>query len=143
VIGVNTAVDQSGQLVGFAIPSSEVQKVLADVLKYGRVLRPFVGVRYLIITADYAKANKLKVDHGALILRGAATKEPAIVAGSPAEKAGLQENDIILEVNGKIVDEKNTLSVVLKEFKPGDQVALKIQRGDEIKNVLLTLGEAQ
>jgi serine protease Do len=143
VIGVNTAIDQSGQLVGFAIPSSEAKKVLDDVRQSGRVLRPFMGVRYVIVNADYAKQNKLSVDYGALIIAGDVAGESAVVAGSPAEKAGLKENDVILEINGKRVDESNPLAKLIKSYKPGDQVVLKIQRGKETKELIMTLGEAK
>jgi serine protease Do len=143
VIGVNTAIDQSGQLVGFAIPSNEAKKVLDDVRQSGRVLRPFMGVRYVIINADYAKQNKLSVDYGALVVKGDMAGETAIVAGSPAEKAGLKESDVILELNGKRVDEGNPLIKLMKSYKPGDQIVLKIQRGKEVKELLLILGEAK
>ncbi|MBI4053825.1 MAG: trypsin-like peptidase domain-containing protein [Candidatus Doudnabacteria bacterium] len=142
VIGVNTAIDRSGQLVGFAIPVSEVKKVLDDVQTHGRVLRPFIGVRYVMVTGDFAQVNKLPADHGALIVQGEGKGETAIVPASPAERAGLLADDIILEINRKRIDEKNSLSRALRVFKPGDQVLLKIQRGSEQKELLLTLGEA-
>lgn len=143
VIGVNTAIDLSGQLVGFAIPVSEAKKVLDDVQQFGRVMRPFVGVRYVMLNSDNAKTYNAAANYGALLLKGENKDEPAIVPDSPAEKAGLKENDVILEVNGKKVDENNPLNKVVRPFKPGEQVVLKIQRGKDTKEILLTLGEAK
>ena len=143
VIGVNTAIDRQGQLVGFAIPSNEAKKVLDDVRRYGRVLRPYIGIRYVLINEDFAKDNNLAVDHGALIIPGKNEGEKAVVPGSPAEKAGLQANDIILEINGQVIDQNNSLIKRLKSFRPGDQVVLKILRDGEEKEILLTLGERE
>lgn len=143
VIGVNTAIDQSGQLVGFAIPSSEAKKVLEDVQKFGRVMRPFMGVRYVIVDPDLAAQNQLPSDHGAMLVAGERRGDAAIVVGGPAEKAGLLENDIILEIDANKIDSTNTLSRILKNYKPGDQIVLKVQRGKDTKQILLTLDEAK
>ena len=70
VIGINTAVSQSGQLIGFAIPINEAKSVIESVKKYGKIVKPFLGVRYLMINEAIAKANNLSVDYGALIQRG-------------------------------------------------------------------------
>ncbi len=142
VVGINTAIDQQGQLVGFAIPSNEVSKAVTSFNKNGKITRAFLGVHYFIITPNIASGQKLPRDFGALIVRGNSSSDSAVIPGSPADKAGLVENDIILQVNGINIDENNTLSDILAKYNPGDMVTLKIfDKGNE-KDVKVTLGEA-
>ncbi|MDR3643163.1 MAG: trypsin-like peptidase domain-containing protein [Candidatus Doudnabacteria bacterium] len=143
VIGMNTAIDQQGQLVGFAIPSNEVQKALESFQKNGKITRPFLGVRYITITSDIAKQNNLPQDFGALIVRGQNVTDFAVQPGSPADKAGLVENDIILEVNGTKVDENNSLSTLLQNFNVGDTVDLQVYHKGKTEDVKVTLGESK
>lgn len=143
VVGVNTAVSSEAQLVGFAIPVGQVKKVVNDVKEFGKVRRPFLGVRYMIITESVAKANDLPVDYGAYIIRGQGLNEPAIVPSSPAEAAGLKEDEIILELEGRKIDEENQLADALRKFNPGDLVILKVLSKGKDRTVSVTLGEAQ
>lgn len=143
VVGINTAIDQQGQLVGFAIPSNDAQKALASFQKTGKISRPFLGVRYLMITPDLAKEQNLPKDYGALILRGSSLTDLAVVPGSPADKAGLMENDIILEAGGTKVDGDNTLSQILKDYSVGDTVSLKVYHKGSEQNMKVTLGESK
>ena len=136
VIGMNTAVSQQGQLIGFAIPINEAKRMISSYAKYGRIVRPFLGVRYTLITPEYAKANNLSVEYGALIVKGDQTNGPSVLVGSPAEKAGLKELDIILEVNGQKIDSGHSLARLLAQFNPGDNVKLKVLRDE--KNIELT-----
>jgi serine protease Do len=142
VIGVNTAINQSGQLVGFAIPINQVKKDIQSVQQSGKIVRPYLGVRYLLINSEIAQQNKLTVDYGALIVRGSTTADVAVVPGSPADKAGLVENDIILEINGQKIDENHALTDQLQQFNPGDTVSLKILHDGLEKTIQATLGEA-
>lgn len=141
VIGINTAIDNGGQLVGFAIPSVDVQKAVGSFKKYGRIARPFLGVRYIMINKDLAQKQKLPRDYGALILRGQNNTDFAVLPGSPADKAHLTENDIILEVNGTKVDDKNSLAKLLSNFQIGDVVNLKVYSKGSEKDVKVTLEE--
>src|SRR3990172_4398475 len=141
VIGINNAIDRSGQLIGFALPINDAKFIVDSVKTYGRVIRPQLGVRYMMITKPVAKANQLPVDYGALIVRGEKAADLAVIPGSPADKAGLVENDIILEVNGQKLDEKNQLAKIIQNFKPGDTVSLKIYHKGEEKTVAITLTE--
>lgn len=143
VIGINTAIDQQGQLVGFAIPSNQVSKALTSFQKNGKIVRPFLGVRYLIITQSLASQQNLPEDHGALIVRGQNTTDFAVQPGSPADKAGLMENDIILAVNGQSVDENNPLSTLLQNYNVGDIVTLNIYHKGKTEDVKVTLGETK
>ncbi|MDD5567412.1 MAG: trypsin-like peptidase domain-containing protein [Patescibacteria group bacterium] len=138
VVGINTAVSQEGQLIGFAIPMNVVKPVLESVEQTGKVVRPYLGIRYQIINSEISQANSLSVDYGALIIRGA-NNELAIVPGSPADKAGLEENDIVLEINGQKIDEDNTLSKMMKRFKVGDEVSLKVLHDGQTKEITIQL----
>ena len=141
VIGINTAISQAGQLVGFAIPSNEAKQDIESIQKTGKIVRPFLGVRYVIINKQIADANKLAVDYGALISQGKTAEEIAVVPGSPADKAGLVENDLILELNGEKIDENHSLARMLAQYAPGDEVELKVWRKGDEKTVKVKLAE--
>ena len=141
VIGINTAIDGGGQLIGFAIPINDAKADIQSVKKEGKIIRPFLGVRYQIINKEVAEKNDLKYDYGAIILRGENKEDLAITPGSPADKAGLVENDIILEVNGQKIDEKNTLSKIIAKKKAGDELTLKIFSKDKEKEIKVKLEE--
>lgn len=141
VIGVNTAVSQQGQLIGFAIPINDAIRLIEGIQKHGRVIRPYLGVRYILINEAIQKANNLDVDYGALLRRGDDPTQLAVVPGGPADKAGLEENDIVLEVNGQKIDESHSLVRVLSEFVPGDTVKLKVLKDGNEVELSLTLGE--
>lgn len=143
VIGINTAIDRSGQLVGFSIPSNEARKALADTLEYGRILRPFLGIRYVLINEEFALSRDLPVSYGALVVEGDSISGPGVTPNTPADIAGIKEGDIVLEINGRAINENNTLIKMLKDYNPGDEVVLTVQRGDEQTEILLKLGERE
>ena len=126
-IGINTAMIMGAQNIGFAIPINYAKKDLEEVRKYGKIKRPFLGIRYILLDEEISKQNKLPIDYGALIVRQA-LGEPAIVKGSTADKAGLKEFDIILECNNEKITEKNPLAHLLQKFKIGQEVFLKVLR---------------
>lgn len=141
-VGVNTAVSREGQLIGFAIPINVVKGVLESVQKHGRIVRAFLGVRYVLLNEDIAKANQIEgIDYGALIVRGESRADLAVVPGSPADKAGIVENDIILEVNGERVTQDSTLTALLNKYKVGDKLKLKMHHRGATKEVEATLVE--
>ncbi|MDD2696557.1 MAG: trypsin-like peptidase domain-containing protein [Candidatus Pacebacteria bacterium] len=132
VIGINTAVVMGAQNIGFAIPINYAKKDLEEVKKYGRIKRPFLGVKYIILNKEISEKNKLTVDYGALIVREA-LGESAIIKGSAAEKAGLKEFDIILECEGEKINEENPLSHILQKHEINEEISLKVLRtGKEI-----------
>jgi serine protease Do len=141
VVGINTAVSLRGQLLGFAIPASSIKRDLDSVLKSGKITRPFLGVRYILVTSELVKANQLKVDHGALIMRGSGRNDLAVAPGSPADKAGLRENDIILEVDGVQINEEHSLASQIGKHVTDDEVMLKIYQAGEEKTVTVKLEE--
>jgi len=140
VIGVNTAMVMGAQNIGFAIPINYAKKDLEEVMKFGKIKKPFLGVRYFILNKQAAETNKLPVDYGALIVREN-LGESAIVKGSPADKAGLKEYDIILECNGKKVNEETPLANLLQEQNIGDEIILKVLREGKKIDIKLKLGE--
>jgi serine protease Do len=141
VIGVNTAIDREGESIGFAIPINDAKTVIDSVKKYNRIIRPMLGVRYILNNETAAKTNHLSVTYGALLVGGNEENQPAIVPGSPADLAGLQEGDLILELNGQVIDQTNTLSREISKYMPGGAVELKILRGEEEKMFNITLVE--
>jgi len=129
VIGVNTAIDEGANGVGFAIPVSQIRPALASVEKLGRIVRPFLGVNHMLLDERGAEELKLEgVDHGALIVGDRSKKEFGVVPDSPAEKAGLKIDDVIIEVNGEEVTLKNTLQTIISKHAPGDKIHLKVWR---------------
>ncbi len=140
VIGINTAMIAGAQNIGFAIPINYAKRNLEEVMKHGKIKKPFLGVRYFLLNKEIARANKLPVDYGALIVRES-LGEKAVIKDSPADKAGLKEYDIILECDGKKINEDNPLAEVLKHHKIGDEVTLKVLRDDIEINLRLKLGE--
>lgn len=141
VVAVNTAVSQDGQLIGFAIPINVIKRDLDSVNKSGKIVRPYLGVRYVVITDTLAEKNKLPVKTGVLIQRGSNADELAVIPGSPADKAGLLENDIITKINGKDINESRTLVGLLSEFNPGENIKLEVYSKGEKKEVEVTLEE--
>ncbi len=142
VVGVNVAVANGSENIGFALPANMVASVYAGVAESGRIVRPFLGVRYLQITDEIAKTNNLPVAYGVLVVRGETRAELAVMPGSPADKAGLEENDIILAINGEQLDGSKTFATKLREFAPGDTITLRVLHNGEENDVSVVLEEA-
>jgi len=141
VIGVNVAMAQGAENIGFALPINLVKKDIESVKSKGKIVQPYLGVRYTLVTKEIQKENNLPYDHGALILRGQKMTDFAVVPGSPADKAGIVENDIILEVNGTKVDQDHQLADLIAKYNVGDTVTLKIWHKGEEKTVQVKLEE--
>ncbi len=141
VIGVNTAISEQGQSLGFALPINTVKRDLASVKKTGKISRAWMGVRYVELTEDIAKKNGITHTQGALIVRGEGPTDLAVAPGSPADKAGIVENDIILSVNGQVIDATRSLVGILSRLTVGDRVQLRVVHQGEEKTVTLTLIE--
>jgi serine protease Do len=134
VIGINTAVaGGSAQNIGFSIPINDLKGLITQVLKTGKFSRPYLGVHYLSITPAVAYQYNLPIEHGAYVAPSGDGSSP-IVAGSPAEKSGLQEKDIITEIDGVAVDQTHSLISLLGKHAVGDKVTITIIRnGDGMK----------
>ncbi len=141
VIGVNVAMAQGAQSIGFAIPANQIKKIIDQVQSTGKITTAFLGIRYLILTPDVQKANSLPLDHGALILRGERMTDFAVIPGSPADKAGLVENDIVLEIDGVTIDENHQIADLVADHNPGDTLQVKIWHKGETKTVSIVVEE--
>jgi len=139
VIGINTAMAISGENVGFAIPINHAKRAIDQVKTLGRIVYPFLGIRYVVVDEQIQQGNDLPVEYGAWIV--SSENEPAIFPGSAAEKAGLQEGDIVLEFNNEKITTENHLRKIIIKYQPGDEVTLKVLRDEEQKTIKVTLGE--
>ncbi|MFH1412785.1 MAG: trypsin-like peptidase domain-containing protein [bacterium] len=140
VIGVNVAIDESGSSIGFAIPADDIKPVIDSVIAYSHIVRPWLGIRYIMISPELVEERSLLRNNGALLIKSA-EGEFAIAPGSPAEKAGLKEGDIIFEINGIAINENKSLLSVTQSYKPGDKLVIKIQRGKDIVTKIAILDE--
>lgn len=140
VIGINSAVSMNGQSVGFAIPIDIAKSVISSVQKTGKISRPYLGVRYVVIDAELAKEQSLGRDYGALI-GGGSGNDSSVIADSPAAKAGLKNGDIIIAVNGTKLQNGKTLAVMMQQFIPGDEVVLTVYRAGVEQDIRVKLGE--
>jgi len=128
VVGINTAIIFGAQNIGFALPINWAKKDLEDILKYGRIERPYLGLRYIMLNKKLKEQYELAADCGALVISDHLPNSKAVVPSSPADKAGIKENDLIIEINGKKLDEKSELADLIQEFKIGDEVELALLR---------------
>lgn len=131
VIGINTAIIENAQGIGFSIPINATKGILKGVLARGVVERAYLGVNFIPITPDVAKSYKLSVKKGAYIqgLNG----KSAVVRDSPADKAGLKDGDIITKVGGIEVGTGGGISSLISEYAPGDTVEVIVLRdGKEV-----------
>ena len=140
VVGINVAIDQGGSSIGFAIPINDARPVIKSVKEVGRIVRPRLGVRYIMLTPQIAQDNKLSQNSGAWIKKSQ-DGTPAILPGSPAEKGGVSEGDIIIEINAIKIENKNTLISVINKYKPGNRIGLRIVRDGKIIVKIVVLDE--
>lgn len=141
VIGINTAVAGDGaENIGFAIPINNVKGLINQVLKDGKFSRPYLGVRYIPLTPSIAKQLDLSVNYGAYIPSADQQSGEAVISGSPAEKAGLKEKDVIIAVDGKKIDQNNSLTALLSTHAPGDKIELTVLRDGKTIKLSATLG---
>jgi len=140
VIGVNTAIIEDAQGIGFAIPINATKGTLKGVLEGKGVQRAYLGVTYLSITATVAKEYDLPVKRGAFVYNGS---ETAVVTDSPAAQAGVQDKDIITKVGDLEVGAKGEVGSLVAEYAPGDTIELTILRNGQTLTVKVTLAAYQ
>jgi serine protease Do len=140
VIGINTAMAIGAQNIGFSVPINKAQRMIQSVLDHGEIVYPFLGVRYLTVDSSVSEEYGLTVDYGAWVVKGG-NNEPAIDPSSAADKAGLKENDIILEFDGKKITKDNSLAQIILDYHPGDRVSLKVLRDSKEISIEAVLGK--
>jgi len=140
VIGINTAMAQGAQEIGFAIPINMAKKDIQQVIATNKIVYPFLGVRYILVDDEVKKKYSLSVDYGALVLKGT-NGEPAVTSDSAAAKAGIKAKDVILELNKEKITARNSLATIINKYNPGDTVTLHILRGGKEQDIDATLGQ--
>jgi serine protease Do len=132
VIGINTAINASGQGIGFAIPINLAAKIIPQLIEKGSVTRAYMGVIPRELDLAYAEALGLEIERGILI--------EDVLAGAPADRAGLHEGDVIIEFNGVVVDDVDRFRFLVAEQGVGDKVSLMVHRDGKVvtKKVKLT-----
>jgi S1-C subfamily serine protease len=131
VIALNTALDDEARGIGFAIPINDVIPALESYRNYGEIIRPFLGVRYTLLTESRAQSLGLAVSQGAFLFSDPENGEPAVEIGSPAYVASLQEGDVILSVDGVSVTLMTPLQDLIGPRQVGEEVTLLIWRSGE------------
>lgn len=142
VIGMNTAVDRGAENIGFAIMVDDLKFALKSYKKNKSIVRPYVGIRYALLNQELKKELNLKYSKGALLVEGE-NGEPAVLAGSPGAKAGLAEGDIILKINNVAVGENNEPSGIIRDFRVGSKVKLRVWKKSTGKEVTVTVKLAE
>lgn len=150
-IGINVAVALGAENIGFAIPIDRAKIDLEKFKKFGKIVYPFLGIWYWNITPELQKEMNLPVSQGAWITRWKKDeyghwykmKDPAVIPDSAAQKAGLKEEDIILEFDGKVITPENSLAKIIREHSPGDKITLKVLREGKELLIEVTLGERE
>jgi len=139
VIGVNVAVAEGANNVGFAIPINFVKPVIKSVIETGTIKRPYLGVRYTQVTPEIAAKEDLAAEYGALLK--IETSDPVVLLNSPASKAGLKENDLIVSINGTELRSNTSLQREGQKYNIGDKITLGVYRDGKLMQIMITLEE--
>lgn len=141
VIGINTLIIRGdgttydvAEGLGFAIPSNTVRVVTAQLIQYGYVRRPYLGISHVELTPGMATYYGLSVTRGTLVVR--------VVQGSPADRAGLKPCDVLLAINDETLGEEHPFLNVLLHHQPGETVTLRVNRYGQDLTLQATLGES-
>lgn len=143
VIGINTAIAKNANGIGFAIPINIARPIMEQALAGQKLTRPYIGIRYDMLSLQRAAELKLAVHEGAYVDGGQDANgqaQPAVVPGGPADKAGVRQGDIITSIEGQTIDGEHPLDSVLTQFAPGRTVTLGILRNGGRVQAQITLG---
>lgn len=132
VIGVNTAVSQAGQNIGFAIPINVIKDSLKNFNDTGKFERPYLGVMYKVISKNLAILNDLP--EGAYVQQ--------VVSGSPADKAGIKSGDVIIKIDNNKINDKQQVSELIAKKKVGDTIIITLFREEKTLEIKVVLESA-
>ena len=141
VVGINTAVISGAQNIGFALPISWARADLNDVILHGRIIKPYLGLMYVTLTPEIVHRYRLGATTGALVLRDHRPDAVAVIPGSPAQEAGIQENDIITHVNKQPMEANQDLMDLLQSHTVGEVLHLTLMREGKEHTASVTLQE--
>lgn len=141
VIGINTAIIYGAQNIGFSIPINWAKQDLEDIIKHGRIIKPFIGLQYVMLNAELKNKYSLPVGYGALVVRDHIPGSVAVVPDSPAHKAGIKENDIIVSLNNERLTDAKDLQDIIQQCAVGDEISLMVLRKGETLDLKTTLVE--
>ena len=127
VIGINTAIIKGAQSIGFSISVALVQPTVRDLIDRGKIDRAYLGVGTVDVTASIAKNFNLPVDKGLAVT--------VVGTGTPAEAAGLRQNDVIVKIDGQAVGNNGSLLAILAKRHAGDTVPIEFYRGSDLRKL--------
>ncbi|SHJ78451.1 serine protease Do [Anaerobranca californiensis DSM 14826] len=133
VIGINSVKISNAEGLGFAIPSNVVRNVVNEIIRYGEVRRPMIGIMIQEISPILARQYNLSTDHGLYIVE--------VAPNSPAQAGGLRNNDIIIQADGKKIASLRDFRMVMANKKIGDKVEIKVIRGEDTLTLTVILAE--
>jgi len=142
VVGINTATSQGADGIGFALPINIAKTAIESVQAKGRIVRPMIGLRYIHITPEFAALNNMEQTAGALIARGD-NGELAVTPNGPADKADIEEGDIVLAVNGEKITKDISLTGLVQKYSSGDTITVELLRNGRELTKSVTLQEAK
>jgi serine protease Do len=135
VIGMNTAIIQRAQGIGFAVAANTIKRSVDDILKYGKVIRPWIGIGMDELTPQLAAPLGLpRQDLEGVVIA-------SVRAGEPADRAGLQRADVVTEANGQRLAGVDDLRRMIRSLKPGEKLNLKGYRGKTAQAWQITVGK--
>ncbi len=142
VVGINTAIAQNSNGIGFAIPIDIARPIMAQAVAGQALSRPYLGIHFVSITRQIAETRKLPVTVGALVGGFDANGDPVsgVESGKPADLGGVKDGDIIVSVDGKVIDEEHPLDATLAQFSPGATVTVDVLRDGAHVSLQVTLG---
>lgn len=133
VVGINTAIIAGGQGIGFAIPINMARTIIEQLKKYGQVTRGWLGVSIQDLTQELAEYYGVKDGKGALV--------GEVFEGDPADKAGIKPEDIIIEVNGKKINDSRDLSRLIAEIPVDKKIPIKVLRNGKAKTLYAVIAK--
>jgi S1-C subfamily serine protease len=142
VVGVTTAQANSAQGIGFAIPIDIAKPIMQQALAGEKLSRPFIGITYVAIDKGVAAKASLPLDHGVWVHQedAAGKSVDAVVAGGPADAAGIKTGDIIISIEGQAIDSTHLLTDILVQYAPGRTVSVDVYRDGKTMTLPVTLG---